>query len=154
VRIAIIAALDRNRGIGKNGKIPWHISEDLRRFKSLTMGHAILMGRATWESLGRPLPGRRNVVLASTPIEGVESHRSIAEALDALKGEERIFVIGGGKVYAQLLDAADELHLTLVDQYVDADTFFPSYEHLLGTKFECAGIEEHDGYRFADYRRK
>jgi dihydrofolate reductase len=154
VILALIAAVARNRGIGKEGKLPWHISEDLRRFKKLTMGCPILMGHATWDSLGKPLPGRRNVVLSSKPLPGVETYGSVEQALDALKGEERVFVIGGGRVYSRLLERADELYLTIVDREVDADTFFPPYEHLLGTKFVCVDIEPHEDYRFEDYRRK
>jgi len=153
VILAIIAALARNRAIGKDGKLPWHISADLRRFKKLTMGHTVLMGRKTWQSLGKPLSGRRNVVISRMPVPGVEAYRSIEEALAALRGEDRIFVIGGGEVYAQCLERADELYLTIVDREVDADTFFPSYEHLIGSRFSCAGIESHDGFRFEDYRR-
>jgi dihydrofolate reductase len=154
VILALIAAVARNRAIGKDGKLPWHISEDLRRFKRLTMGSAVLMGRATWDSLGKPLPGRRNVVLSSKSVPGVETYGSVEAALDALKREERVFVIGGGRVYAQLLDRADELYLTVVDREVDADTFFPPYEQLVGTRFECVGIEPHEGYRFEDFRRR
>jgi dihydrofolate reductase len=154
VILAIIAALSRNRGIGKNGKLPWHVSEDLRRFKRLTMGHTVLMGRTTWESLGKPLPGRRNVVLTGRVLPGVETYGSAELALVALQAEERVFVIGGGRVYARFLDHADELYLTLIDREVDADTFFPPYEHLLGTRYECVSTEPHDGYRFEDYRRK
>jgi dihydrofolate reductase len=153
VIIAIIAAVSRNQGIGKNGKLPWHISEDLRRFKKLTMGHAVVMGRTTWGSLAQPLPGRRNVVLSRTPVDGVETYGSIEDALEALRGEERIFIIGGGEVYAQFLARAHELYLTIVDREVDADTFFPPYEHLLGTTFVLVNTEPHDGYRFEYYRR-
>ena len=152
--IAIIAAVSRNQGIGKNGKLPWHISEDLRRFKKLTMGHAVVMGRTTWGSLAQPLPGRRNVVLSRTPLDGVETYGSIEDALEALRGEERIFIIGGGEVYAQFLARAHELYLTIVDREVDADTFFPQYEHLLGSTFSLVSTESHDGFRFEDYRRK
>jgi dihydrofolate reductase len=153
VTIAIIAAHDRKRGIGKDGKLPWHISEDLRRFKKLTMGHAVVMGRKTWQSLGKPLTGRRNVVLSTGPLNGVEVYRSIDDLLEALKDEERIFVIGGGEVYRQFLGRADELYLTIVDRETDADTFFPPYEQLIGSTYSCVGTESHDGFSFADYRR-
>ena len=153
MKLAIIAALTRNRVIGKAGKLPWHISEDLRRFKRLTGGHAVLMGRATWESLGRPLPGRRNVVLSSGPVSGVEAYTSLPDALRALAECDTVFVIGGGKVYAQLLDRADELHLTLVHQEAEGDAFFPPYEHLLGTAFVEAARENHEGFTFVDYVR-
>jgi dihydrofolate reductase len=151
--LAIIAALGHRRAIGKDGKLPWHIPEDLKRFKRLTTGHALLMGRRTWESLGRPLPGRRNVVLSSSPVPGIESYASIEESLRALASAERVFVIGGGNVYAQLIDRADELYLTLVDRNVEADAFFPPYEHLLGTVFREAARERHPEFEFVDYVR-
>ena len=153
MKLAIIAALDHRRAIGKDGKLPWHIPEDLKRFKRLTTGHALLMGRRTWESLGRPLPGRRNVVLSSSPVPGIESYASIEESLRALASAERVFVIGGGNVYAQLIDRADELYLTLVDRNVEADAFFPPYEHLLGTVFREAARERHPEFEFVDYVR-
>lgn len=153
MKLAIIAALDHRRAIGKDGKLPWHIPEDMKRFKRLTTGHAVLMGRKTWESLGRPLPGRRNVVLSSSPVPGIESYASLEESLRALASAERIFVIGGGNLYAQLIDRADELYLTLVDRDVEADAFFPPYEHLLGTVFREASREHHPEFEFVDYVR-
>jgi dihydrofolate reductase len=153
VKIAIIAAIAKNRVIGKDGKIPWHISDDLKRFKKLTTGHTILMGRKTFESLGRQLANRRNVVISSGTMSGVESYRSIPEALNALANEEKIFVIGGGQIYAELLDRADELFLTMVDKEVDGDTFFPPYEELVITTFKLTNKEEQGGYTFMDYRK-
>lgn len=153
MKLAIIAAVGHGRAIGKDGKLPWRIPEDLKRFKRLTTGHAVLMGRGTWESLGRALPGRRNVVLSSSPVQGIESYASIEESLRALASAERVFVIGGGNVYAQLIDRADELYLTLVDRDVEADTFFPPYEHLLGTVFREAARERHPEFEFVDYVR-
>jgi dihydrofolate reductase len=154
VKLAIIVAVARNRVIGKGGKLPWHISEDLKRFKRLTTGHAVLMGRRTFASIGRPLPNRRNVVISSSPQPEVETYPSVPEALKALKDEEKVFVIGGGQLYARLLDSVDELYLTLVDQDVEGDTFFPPYEHLLGSRFYEVAREEHEGYAFVDYARK
>lgn len=153
MKLAIIAAVGHNRAIGKDGKLPWHIPEDLKRFKRLTTGHALLMGRGTWESIGRPLPGRRNVVLSTAPLAGIESYRSIEESLRALASVEKVFVVGGGKVYAQLIERADELYLTLVDRDVPADTFFPPYEHLLGTVFRETAREHHPEFEFVDYVR-
>jgi len=153
VKLAIIAAIAHRRAIGREGKLPWRIPEDLKRFKRLTTGHAVLMGRGTWESLGRPLPGRRNVVLSSGPVEGIESYTSVEDSLRALAPLEKVFVIGGGKVYAQLIDRADELYLTLVDMDVEADTFFPPYEHLLGTVFRETAREHHPEFEFIDYVR-
>ena len=153
MKLALIAAIGRNRGIGREGKLPWHISEDLKRFKQLTTGHAVVMGRKTFESLGRSLPNRRNVVLSSRPIPGVETYGSIPEALQALAGLDTVFVIGGGHVYTALLERADRLHLTLVDRDVEADTFFPPYEHFLAVHFRLTNAEEHPGFTFVDYER-
>jgi dihydrofolate reductase len=153
VRLALIAAIARNRGIGKDGALPWHLPEDLKRFKTLTMGHTILMGRRTHESIGRALPGRRNVVLTRTPIPGIETYPAIEEAFAALAGEERVFVIGGGMLYGALLPCADELYLTLVDREVDADTFFPPYAELLETHFREVFRQEHAGYTYVDFVR-
>ena len=153
MKLALIAAVGHRRAIGRDGKLPWHIPEDLKRFKRLTTGHAVLMGRGTWESLGRPLPGRRNVVLSSSPVPGIESYASLDESLRALASAERVFVIGGGTLYAQLIDRADELYLTLVDRDVEADTFFPPFEHLLGTVFKETAREHHPEFEFVDYVR-
>ncbi len=154
MKLAIIAAIGKNRVIGKDGKLPWHISEDLKRFKRLTTGHSLLMGRKTFESLGRSLPNRRNVVLSSTPIPAVETYPSIPEALKALANQEKVFIIGGGQVYRQLLEQADELYLTLVHREdIAGDTFFPPYEHLIGTRFNLLTREDHEEFSFVDYAR-
>ncbi|MEK6565801.1 MAG: dihydrofolate reductase [Bacteroidota bacterium] len=153
MKLIIIAALSRNRVIGKDGKIPWHISEDLKRFKRITMGHTVLMGRRTYESLGKPLPNRRNVVLTSKPIAGMETYKTVDAALEKLQNEEMVFVIGGGRVFVQTLEKADELRLTHVDRVVEGDTFFPEYEQLLGRLFREQARETHDGYAFVDYVR-
>jgi len=153
VKLALIVAIGKNRVIGTQGRLPWHISEDLKRFKRLTTGHAILMGRKTYESIGRPLPQRRFIVLSSKPIPGVETFGSIDTALAALADQERVFVIGGGTIYATLLQLADELYLTIVDREVDGDTFFPPYEDLLATRFRLVHREYHEGFAFMDYVR-
>ncbi|MGA7160178.1 MAG: dihydrofolate reductase [Bacteroidota bacterium] len=154
MKLIVIAALNKKRVIGNKGKLPWHISEDLQRFKRLTVGHAVLMGRKTFESMGKPLTGRRNVVLTSKLIPGIETYRTIPAALTALKEQEKVFVIGGGNVFEQFLGRADELYLTIVDIDVDGDTFFPSYEHLIGTHFSLVNEEKHEGYTFRDYSIK
>ncbi len=154
MNLVIIAAIARNRGIGIGGKLPWHISEDLKRFKKLTTGHTVLMGRKTFVSIGRPLPNRRNVVLSRTLIPHVETYSSVTAALDALADEERVFVIGGGELYSHLLAKADRLYLTIVDRDVEADTFFPEYDHLLGTVFQLVAREQRDGFRFEEYERR
>jgi dihydrofolate reductase len=154
VKLAILAAIGKNRVIGKNGKLPWHISDDLKRFKRLTTGHAVLMGRKTYESIGRPLVNRRNVVLTHRPIPGVETYGSLDEALQALASEERVFVIGGATLYSQLIEFADELYLTMVSTDVEGDAFFPPYEHLLEKVFREGNREEHDSFTFVDYVKR
>ncbi len=160
--IVIIAALaEKNRVIGKDLDLPWHISEDLKRFKSLTSGHPLLMGRRTFESLvhqfGGPLPNRRNVVLTSRDglddYPDVETYPNIEAALDGLSGAERIFIGGGGNVYEQFIDRADRLELTIIEGDYNGDTFFPPYEHLIGELYEPVAVENRDGYRFVTYDR-
>ncbi len=153
MKLAIIAAIANNRVIGKGGKLSWHISEDLKRFKRLTTGHTILMGRKTWESIGKPLSNRRNVVITSTPIPGIECYASMDAALAALKDQEHVFVIGGAQIYAETLCNADELYLTFVDQTVEGDAYFPEYEELLSRNFKVIGREKREGYEFVDYVR-
>jgi dihydrofolate reductase len=153
VKIALIAAVARNLVIGRNGALPWHIAEDLKRFKRLTLGHPVLMGRRTWESIGRPLPGRRNVVVTSGDLTGVEHYPSVDAALEALKDQEIVFVIGGATLYARLLERADLLFLTQLATDVEGDTLFPPFQHLIGRMFVETAREEHDGFTFVDYRR-
>ena len=127
-----IAAASLNRVIGKDGDLPWRISEDLKWFKKITTGHAVLMGRKTWESLGKPLPNRRNVALSRSleAVDGLEVIRSLEE-IEALRIESDLFVIGGGEIYAQLLPQCSELFLTTVLREIPGgDVFFPQHEHL------------------------
>jgi len=153
VRLALIAALAGNRVIGKDGKLPWHISEDLKRFKRLTTGHPVLMGRKTFEALGRPLANRRNIVLTRKPAPGIESYDSVAAALTALVNEDLVFVLGGGEIYAQLIANADLLYLTEIEKDYDGDTYFPPYRHLIGVLFKLINEEKHPGFAFRDYER-
>jgi len=131
MKLIIIAAIARNRVIGKKSKLPWHIPEDLLRFKQLTTGHTVIMGRKTFDSLDNPLPNRTNIVITSRVINGVKSYPSLDFALQALKNEKEVFVIGGGRVYTDALRFADELQLTLLDRDVDGDTYFPPYQEIL-----------------------
>jgi dihydrofolate reductase len=153
MRIAIIAAIGKNRVIGKDGKLPWHISDDLKRFKRLTVGHPVLMGRKTWDSLGKPLPNRRNIVITSTPINDVECYRTINAALNALKDQQKVFVIGGAQIYGELFGRADELYLTFVDQQIEGDVYFPPFEDATERHFKVIAREKHTGYEFVDYVR-
>lgn len=146
-RISLIAALSENRVIGKAGGIPWHLRDDFRRFKERTVGHVIIMGRATYESIGRPLPGRTNIVITrdvTRDISGCIVVGDLAAALAAarLTESEEIFVIGGGQVYAEALGVADRLYLTLVHAIMDGDTFFPEYAGQFGKTLESEESEE------------
>src|SRR5438067_9831623 len=116
--ITLVVAMDANRGIGIDNKLPWHLPEDLAHFKRVTLGHPIIMGRKTWDSIGRPLPGRRNIVITRNPqwhADGTERASSLTSALDLARNESKVFVIGGGEIYAQALPLADELVLTEID---------------------------------------
>lgn len=134
--------------------MPWRISEDLKRFKTLTTGHTVLMGRKTFESLGKPLPNRRNVVLSSKHLKGVENYRSANEALRAVTSDDRVYIIGGGEVFKQFLPLVEEMYLTIIDGEYEGDAFFPEYEHLIGTEFTIVSKIDRDGYSFVDYVRK
>lgn len=129
--LSLIVATARNRAIGRAGSLPWHLSADLKRFKALTIGHTILMGRKTFESLPNgALPHRRNIVISRgvDRLEGAEVFATIETALEELRTEEEVFVIGGGQIYQQLLSRASKLYITEVDTLVtDADTFFPEW---------------------------
>lgn len=134
MRVSLIAALDRHRAIGRDNDLPWRLPDDLKRFKALTLGKPVLMGRRTAESLGRALPGRLNLVLTrsgTVPFEGMRAVASVDEALGIAEtqGAEELCVIGGGEVYALTLGRADMLHLTEVDTVVeDAHAFFPAFD--------------------------
>ena len=126
-----IVAVSQNGVIGKNGDLPWRLAEDLKWFKKITMGHVVLMGRKTWDSLPFPLPGRKNWVISRSleKKEGMQVFDSIEEAEGNLDPEEQIFVIGGGEIYAQTLAKCREIYVTEVLQSVDdGDAFFPSIE--------------------------
>lgn len=134
MKISIVAAVARGGVIGRDNGLPWRLPEDMARFRELTIGHPVVMGRRTWDSLPdrfRPLPGRRNIVVTRNPAwqgEGAERAGSLEEALRLTEGEERISVIGGADLFAAALPLADELWLTEVDLDVVGDTFFPPYE--------------------------
>ncbi len=130
-RVSVIAALARNRVIGIENRLPWRLPEDLAHFKALTLGHPILMGRKTFESLGRPLPGRTNIVITRNPDyrpEGCRVAGSIAAALALCADENEVFFIGGAELYAQTIPLADRLYLTEVDVEPQGDAWFPDYD--------------------------
>ena len=146
MQIHLIWAQDQNGGIGIDGKLPWHISDDLKNFKKLTLGFTVLMGRNTWESLPvQPLPERRNIVLSSRNMDDVECYTSLDECIEKLDadGIQVLFVIGGSTVYCNFIHRADELHITLVDEFTEGiDTYFPVT--MLKIKEEFEKIDEVD----------
>jgi dihydrofolate reductase len=164
VHVSLIAALDRNRGIGKDNDLPWRLPDDLKRFKALTIGKPILMGRKTAESLGRALPGRTNLVLTRSgrvPFGGMQAVASVDEALAVARaqGVEELCVIGGAEIYALTLPIADRLSLTHVDTAVEAaDAFFPAFD---ASKWKAVSRQAHAAddrhifaFEFVDYLRK
>jgi dihydrofolate reductase len=134
MKLSIIAAMAANRVIGRDNRLPWNLPADLRRFRSLTLGHHLLMGRRTFESIGRPLPGRRSIVLTRQPgysaPESVRVARSVGEAvaLAEAAGDEEAFVAGGAQIYAETLAIAERLYLTLLGVSVAGDAWFPAYD--------------------------
>lgn len=160
VPIDLVVAMDRARAIGRDNGLPWHLPDDLARFKALTLGRTLLMGRRTAESLGRALPKRRNLVLTRSgrvPFAGMEAVGSLDEAL-ALAGADGLGVIGGGEVYALALPRASVLHITHVDTLVDdAHAFFPPFD---AQQWRAVAREPHPAddrhafaFEFVEYRR-
>ncbi|MCM2972935.1 dihydrofolate reductase [Larsenimonas suaedae] len=166
VPIALIAAVDRNRVIGVEGNLPWYLPEDLKFFKARTQGKPIVMGRATFESIGKPLPNRLNIVVTRNPDfshEGVRVCNDLMSALDVadnqamLDGSEEIMVIGGGNIYAQTLPLASRLYLTEVDVDVNGDTWFPEFSTEAWHEVERmpgAPSEQQPDYAFVIYERE
>ena len=152
--ISIIAAMGRNRAIGYKNTLPWRLPADLQRFKQLTLGHHILMGRKTFESIGRPLPGRTSIIITRQKdfqAEGCLMAHSLDEAIDLAKsrGEQEAFIIGGAEIYAQALPVADRMFLTLVDAEPEADAFFPECDENLWEKVgeEIVAADEKNSYK-------
>jgi len=146
--LALIVAVARNGVIGKDGGLPWHVSEDLKHFKKTTHGHAVIMGRKTHDSIGRPLPKRRNIVVTRQPgtlFPGCEAAHSLDEAIAlARTTDDCPFIIGGASLYEEALPLATELHLTTIDEDVDGDAYFPEdlseFVEVESRKGETAGV--------------
>jgi dihydrofolate reductase len=160
MRISIIAAVATNGVIGRQGRLPWHLSTDLKRFKQLTMGHTMIMGRRTWESIGRPLPGRRTVVVTrqsdyEVP-DGVRTAPSFDDALDIAEvaGESEVFVVGGAEIYQEAFPQADRLFFTEVAADVEGDTYFPvnfdtfEWDSWVTTETEAHAADSQNDYAF------
>ena len=142
--VSIIVAISENHVIGRQGNMPWRLPDDLKRFKALTTGHAVIMGRKTFDSIGRPLPNRINIVITrdrNCTIDGVIIAHSLDEAFQQAAGNDEIFIIGGGEIYQQAIPLADRLYVTLVHTTVEGDTFFPAFDE---DQWRLASDEHHD----------
>ena len=148
--ISLIVAHDKNRVIGYENKMPWYLPGDLKYFKEMTMGKPIIMGRKTFESIGRPLPGRRNIVITRNEqykSDGIETVSSLEDALMLTKDDEEVMIIGGEQIFRLALPLANRLYITQIHSEFNGDTFFPSYEgwHLVHCQNQ---IMSNDGYTF------
>ena len=137
MKLALICAMAENRTIGRNNSLPWHLSEDLKYFKRTTMGNCIIMGRKTWESIGRALPGRTNIVISSNPgfkaegarvVGSLDEATNLAKSISIIDGSEESFIIGGAGLYKEALPHAQRFHLTRVHAEVDGDTFLAEFD--------------------------
>lgn len=162
-KISIIAAVADNYAIGKSNNLPWHLPADLKHFKSLTSGHAIVMGKRTFESLpSGPLPNRKNIVLTSIMSEGVNQGYfeadSLEDAIDLCEHEDKVFIIGGATVYRQSIDKVDSMYITWVHDEFVADTFFPQFDKEEWTEVSREDFDADEknayAYSFVEYKRK
>ena len=163
MKISMIAAMAHDRVIGKDNQMPWHLPADLAHFKRVTLGKPVLMGRKTFESIGRPLPGRRNLVISRNPgyqAEGIEVVGSVEAALALLASSavEELMVIGGGHLYAEMLPSADRLYLTQIDLAVEGDTRFPAFDDGQWQRVDCeshpADEKNPHPYSFETWQRR
>ncbi|RWX44040.1 dihydrofolate reductase [Candidatus Electrothrix marina] len=159
MEIVLIAAMAANRVIGRGSTIPWDIPGEQTRFKKITMGHSLIMGRKTWESIGRPLPGRRNIVVTRNSefqALGAEVVHSLEQGFALVKGEgeEKVFVIGGAQLYRLSLERADTLILTELEQEVEGDAFFPAFSCPPFELVRTEEVEEPMRYRIRTYQRR
>jgi len=161
VLVSIIAAMDRNRLIGNKNQLPWYLPADLAHFKQVTMGKPIIMGRKTYDSIGRPLPGRTNIVLtrsADFHAEGVVTANTLQQALDYVSTENEVMIIGGSTIYELALPRADRLYLTYVENSFEGDAWFPDFDldqwHIIASEEHSADEKNSSTYRFVTYERK
>jgi dihydrofolate reductase len=151
--IKIIVAMSKNRVIGNSNTLIWHLPEDLKRFKQLTTGNTIVMGRKTYESIGKPLPNRRSIIITRDTdysVEGCEVVNSLEEAL--LLSNSDCFIIGGGEIYRQSIDVADRIYLTLINKEFEGDTSFPEIKDWVEVSSENF-VTDYFGYSFIEYER-
>lgn len=163
MKITLVVAMAENGVIGRGGELPWRLSTDLKRFKAETMGKPVVMGRKTWESIGRPLPGRRNVVISRNPTyeaPGADVVGSLDEALELARGDAapEVAVIGGGEIFRQALEVADQLSVTHVLAEIDGDAHFPEIDESLWTEVSreevSAGEKDDHATRYVVYQRR
>ena len=152
--IIIIAAMDKNRVIGVNNKLPWHLSEDLKNFKQLTSGNTVIMGRKTFESIGKPLPNRHNIVISSSMLlqEGMDVCASVQEAIKKARtyGKD-IFIIGGASIFEQTIPLADKMYLSYVKKTHEGDAFFPAFNE---KEWKVERRDDRGEFEFVVYTRK
>lgn len=155
--ISIIVAVAKNNVIGNNGIMPWKIKGEQIRFKELTTGHTIIIGRKTFEAEGKPLPNRRTIVVSTTKnIEGKNcvTVKSLEEALELAKDEKEIFIAGGGEIYRQVLPMTDKVYLTIIDKVIEGDVYFPKVNEVEFVKTHEERIEGEIPYTYYTYERK
>lgn len=155
MRLTIIAALNRRGVIGRNGGIPWRNAEDMARFKQLTTGHTVVMGRRTFESIGHALPERRNIVLSGSraSFTGAERAASMEEVMAMVRNDAEVYVIGGGELFRQTIVMADVLELTMEQNDEEGEVFFPPRDEWNGSLFRLERTEQHDGFRYETHLR-
>lgn len=158
--ISLIAALDKNRLIGADNGMPWHLPADFKHFKEITMGKPVVMGRKTFESIGRPLPGRQNIVISRQGFsaDGITSADSIDTALQLVSNEKEVMIIGGANIYQQMIDKADRLYLTHVDAECEGDAWFPEYKkddwNIINELFVKMDEKNNFDFNIISYERK
>lgn len=156
----IVAVAGSKRVIGRKGGMPWHLPEELKRFKEITSGHPIIMGRKTFESIGRVLSNRTNIIItrdSSFNIEGAEISHSLADALKIAQqkeGNDEIFIIGGGQIYQEAIGMVDKLYLTYIDREIDGDTFFPDYSAFKQVSESDWQVTDGIKYKFLEFERQ
>ncbi|HRN96157.1 MAG TPA: dihydrofolate reductase [Candidatus Levybacteria bacterium] len=158
MKISLIAAISENKVIGRDNALPWHISEDLKRFKAITKGHPVIMGRKTYESIGRLLPNRTNIIITrdkdykvneAITVSSIESAIEEAKKVD----QEEIFIIGGGQIFEQVIEIADKLYLTIVHTSIDGDVYFPDYSEFTEEIYKKDSSNENFTYTFLDLEK-
>ncbi len=160
-KLSIIVAISENNAIGKNNQLLWHLPADLKHFKEITSGHTIIMGRKTYDSIGRPLPNRRNIVItrqSDLKIENVEVVSSLKEAITLCANEKEIFIIGGAEIYESSVELANRIYLTTVHQEYEADAFFPNIVaeqwSEINREYHSADEKNSVAYTFSTLERK